>query len=100
METASQALAVVAVLGLLAGALWFLRSRGLARFGPASLRRRGRLASVERLPLTPQHSLHLVRFGQKAILLAVSPSGCTLVETAPWQSVQEIEPPERGGGAA
>jgi len=100
MEIASQALAVLSVLGLLVGTLWFLRGRGLARFAPVSLRRRGRLASIERLPLSPQHSLHLVRFGEKAILLAVSPSGCTLVETLPWQAVHEMEPLERGGGQA
>jgi hypothetical protein len=35
---------------------------------------------LERLPLGPQHTLHLVRVGEAELLLVSSPSGCSLVE--------------------
>ena len=40
-----------------------------------------RMECLERLPLGPQHTLHLVRVGQTELLLALSPSGCALVES-------------------
>jgi flagellar biogenesis protein FliO len=93
-----QVLAVFLVLGLLGAALWLLRSRGLARFsGP--LRRKSRhLEAIARLPLTPQHSVHLIRVSDHAILLALSPTGCTLVESVPWNQAAELEiaPPHAG----
>ena len=78
-----QVLAIVAVLGLLAGTLWWLRQRGIAQFsGGLKMRRTERkLQLVERLPLAPQHSLHLVRFGGRSLLIGVSPSGCSLLES-------------------
>jgi flagellar biogenesis protein FliO len=39
------------------------------------------MESLERLPLGPQHTLHLVRVGETELLLALSPSGCSLVES-------------------
>ena len=58
-----QLLAVSGVLLLMGVALWWLRSKGLAQYGmrPSSGARRRTLESMERLPLGPQHSLHLVR---------------------------------------
>jgi flagellar biogenesis protein FliO len=85
METLQQMLAVMAVLGLLGGTLWWLRRRGIASVAALPLRRQsGVLSAVERLPLSATHSLHLVRAGDRAILLACSPAGCQLVESAPW----------------
>ena len=59
------------VFALLWAALWVLKRRGGSRFQPgvqaaqaAMLESRGRLA------LTPQHSLHLVRIGDRELLLA------------------------------
>ncbi|HUJ23028.1 MAG TPA: flagellar biosynthetic protein FliO [Bryobacteraceae bacterium] len=76
-----QILAVILVLGLLAGALWLLRSRGLAHYHGLPGRKSPRqLESIARLPLTAHHSVHLVRVSDHAVLLALSPSGCTLVE--------------------
>ncbi len=52
---------------------------------------RGRwMASVERLSLTPQHTLHLVRVRDRAVLVAAHSRGCQLLGTWPWE----------GGGAA
>jgi hypothetical protein len=35
------------------------------------------------LPLTPHHSLHLVRLADRTLLIALSPSGCNLLESSP-----------------
>jgi hypothetical protein len=35
---------------------------------------------MERLPLTPQHALFLVRSGNQVLLLGSSPSGINLIE--------------------
>ena len=84
METTRQVLAVVFVLALLGTALWTLR-RGA---GPPQAWRRGRdkardkaraLQIVERVALTPQHSLHVVRAGTCEWILATHPQGCTII---------------------
>ena len=87
MEVFQQAVAVVAVLGLLAATLWWLRRRGLA--GVVLGRKPGgrRLEALERLSLGPHHTLHLVRLGETALLLALSPTGCTLVQSVPCSQV-------------
>ena len=71
------------VLGLLGGLLFWLRGKGLANFTlPRARRGEGRrMESIERLALSAQHSLHLVRVGERALLVAVSPGGCSLLET-------------------
>ena len=75
--------AVLAVLGVLAVALWRLRKKGLAGFfRPVARRASRRLESMERLALSPHHSLHLVRLDDRAILVAQSPSGLMLLENA------------------
>jgi flagellar biogenesis protein FliO len=94
METLQQFLAVIAVLGLLGATLWWLRRRGFAAVtGLPAMRRKsgGALEAVERLPLSATHTLHLVRAGDRAILLACSPAGCQVVESAPWQHYQNRE---------
>jgi flagellar biosynthetic protein FliO len=89
MEEIRQVLSVVAVLALLGGSLWWLRRKGVASFA-AKGRGAGKARSmkvVERLALTPQHSLHLVRVGDRTILVAASPGGCSLLDAMP--DVQE-----------
>ena len=81
MEWIRQILAVSGVLALLGASLWWLRSRGLAQYGicrPSGSRQRA-LEAMERLPLGPQHSLHLVRLAGRGLLVGVSPAGCTLL---------------------
>ena len=87
MELIQQTLTVVFVLGLLGGTLYWLRTKGIARFsvkgiGRASTRR---MQSIERLPLTPQHSLHLVSVSGRVLLIAVSPGGCTVLDGSTWE---------------
>jgi flagellar biogenesis protein FliO len=96
-----QILAVFLVLGLLGAALWLLRSRGLAHYrGPARRKSARYLEPIARLPLTPQHSVHLVRVSDHAVLLALSPSGCTLVERVDWNAGAEGEITQPCAGAA
>lgn len=74
---------VLAVLGLLCGAIWVLRRKGWA--GTRMLRSRQsdqpRLEVIDRLPLTPHHSLHLVRLADRTLLIGLSPNGCNLLES-------------------
>ncbi len=82
MDSIEQALSVLLVLALLGGTLWWLRSRGLAYFAFQSGRaaRRKSIQVLERTALTPQHSLHLVRVEDRTVLIAASPSGCSILE--------------------
>jgi len=88
MEGFQQAASVAAVLGLLGATLWWLRRRGFAGVALGRKPVARRLEALERLPLGPQHTLHLVRLGETALLVASSPSGCTLVRSF---SCREIE---------
>ena len=82
MEAIQQALVVVFVLGLLGATLYWLRRQGIARFNGKGLGRGGarRMQTVERLVLTPQHSLHLVKVSGRVLLVAVSPGGCSVLD--------------------
>ena len=80
MEALRQVLAVLFVLGLAVGAAWLARRKGktitmpfLERKGPSPFQTAGRLS------LTPQHTLHLVRFGGRELLVATHPQGCSVL---------------------
>jgi flagellar biogenesis protein FliO len=77
-----QLLGVGFVFALLGAALLVLRRKGAVAFIPRPKRsgESRELQIVERLALTPQHSLHLVRVKGREILVAVSPSGCSILE--------------------
>lgn len=74
---------MVAVLAVMALTIGLLRCRGVAHLRTGLVRRRSgrRLEVLERLPLTPQHSLHVVRMDGRSLLIGVSPSGCALLES-------------------
>ena len=80
-----QLLAVFLVLALLLAALWLLRRKGLASI-PMALARpaagKRQMQVVERIPLTAQHSVHLVSVGGRMIVVGVSPAG--LSPLAQW----------------
>ena len=83
MQLFEQLLMIVTFFLVLGSLLWVLRKKGLVRFavpamGPA---RQRRLEVIERLVLTPQHSLHLVRVPGRCILVGLSPSGCNVLDT-------------------
>lgn len=94
MEVLQQIAAVLAVLGLLAGSLWWLRRRGIAYIATPRRRAPGVLQNVERLQLSATVTLHLVRVADRAILIAASPSGCQVVESSPWAEIQQSSPEE------
>ena len=79
--------AVIFVLSLLGTALYFLRRRGMASFPnvPSPFGRQGttvrQLKVVERVPLGPQHALHLVRMGDRLILIATAPGSCQMLDS-------------------
>lgn len=82
MQLTEQIAMVLAVFALLGGLLWFAKRRGMASF-PMGSRRGGsarRLEVLERLPLTAQHALHLVRVSDRTVLIATAPSSCTLLD--------------------
>jgi flagellar biogenesis protein FliO len=97
MEALQPLLAVLFVLGLLGGSLYWLRTKGLARFTGKGAGRQGarRMQALERLPLTPQHSLHLVSVGGRSLLILVSPGACTVVDGAAWRTAGENPVGER-----
>lgn len=81
MDTAKQSLAVVFVFTLLWMALWLLRKRGWAgmrRSNPLS----NLLESRGKLVLTARHSIHLVRVGDRNLILALHPDGLTFLGDA------------------
>jgi flagellar biogenesis protein FliO len=84
--------AVALVLALLLLTLWWLRKRGLAGMaGSLPLLRKSNarhLESLERLPLGPHHTLHLLRLGGSALLVSASPAGCALVHRAEWREIE------------
>ena len=81
MDFGQQYAGVALVLCLLGATLWWLRRRGYAAV--ATGRKDRRLESLERLPLGPQHSLHLVRIGGALAVVSCSPGGCSLLQTLP-----------------
>ena len=85
MELGQQLLAVTMVLALLFGALWMLKRKGLVRGGFRRPTHAGqpRLEVIDRLSLTPQHSLHLIRLADRTLLVGLSPQGCNLLESGP-----------------
>lgn len=101
-----QAAAVLLVLVLLGATLYALRGKGLQMVLSRRVSRSGQrmLESIERLPLTPQHSLHLVRVEGRTVLVAVSPHGCSLLDQSrPDQTRSEstgLESPYQNGGFA
>ena len=82
MESLQQTIAVFVVLALLGGTLFWLRRKGWAQFSLSA--KRGsvsrKIQLIERLPLSAQHSLHLVRVGGRELLIGVSPAGCTVLD--------------------
>ena len=100
MEVIGQLTAVSGVLALLLAALWWLRRRGFARitaFAPVLTRGNGRrLERLERVVLSPQHALHLVRVADTVLLVAASPGGCALLQSMPASALEAaVREPEK-----
>lgn len=72
MDAIQPFLAVLLVLGLLSGALYFLRNRGAVALHLPRLTSAGpkRMEVLERVSLGSQHTLHLVRIGGRSMVVA------------------------------
>jgi flagellar biogenesis protein FliO len=88
MEAMRELAAAALVCGLLGVLMWRLRRGGFRGVLAAAGARGRRIQSVERLALGAQHSLHLVRVGEQAMLVASFPAGCALLATLPWREVE------------
>lgn len=77
MELAEQAASLLAVFGLLALAVWaFGRKSGRSwKVFRKRTHESGSMVVTDQLVLTPQHVLHLVRVGERTLLLATHPQG-------------------------
>jgi flagellar biosynthetic protein FliO len=82
MEYTQQLVAAATVLGLLGTVLWYARKRGWVS-GAVGARADRRIEALERLALGPHHTLHLVRVGDEALVVACSPAGCALLDRVP-----------------
>jgi flagellar biogenesis protein FliO len=78
MDVIRQALAITFVFLLLWAALWFLKKRRGGTFLGGHTNK-GFLESRAKLALSAQHTLHLVRIGDRDLVLAAHPSGLTLL---------------------
>ena len=79
MDLAGQLAAVLFVVALLWLVVWILRRKGAVAGFTAGKRGERSLEVLERLSLTPQHSMHLVRSGGRRFLLGAHPSGLTVI---------------------
>ena len=88
MELWRQLLSIAFVFALL-GAAWYALRRRRGAPGRRVRSRTSRLQALDRLPLTASHSIHIVRAGQRALVVAIHPAGATLLQDRAWD---EIEP--------
>jgi hypothetical protein len=89
---------VLVVFALLSVAVWKLRHDGFAKFSPGSRGGSKKIRSLEqqdKLILTPQHALHLVRVAGRDVVVATHPQGCTLLLRTAIHST----PIQRGAGS-
>jgi flagellar biogenesis protein FliO len=77
--------AVVLVMALLGGVLFLLKKRGVGSFSMPRMSGMSKaprqMEVVERVTLGPHHALHLVRVGERRMLVATAPSSCQVIES-------------------
>lgn len=85
MQLVSQLMAGGLVVALLAIALWALRRSGplAAQFRFRNVSAGRRLEQIERLSLSPHHSLHLVRCDGRALLVGLHSGGVSVIDSRP-----------------
>ena len=86
MDLIRESLGITIVFLLLWAALWLLKKKGVLR-GVGSLAKRSAavpcLEVIDKIRLTPQHSVHVVSVGGRRIVIGAHPSGLTLLGPAP-----------------
>ena len=93
MELIPQFFAILLVLALLGAVMWLLRRKNLLQFSLSGKAAAGlqHLQTVERLHLTPQHAVFLLRLGDRAVLMSSHAAGCTLLETLSWKELESAQ---------
>jgi flagellar biogenesis protein FliO len=86
MDIVRQLFAILFVFAVLWFALGFLRKKSWTGMG-RSRGQSGLLESRARLALTPRHSVHLVRIGDRNLVLALHPDGLTFLGDAACAAV-------------
>ena len=89
MEVIRQSLAITFVFLLLWAALWFVRKKRGSLF-TAGRTDKGLLETRGKLALSAQHTVHVVRIGDRDLVLAVYPSGITLLCDLPGSSGSHV----------
>jgi flagellar biogenesis protein FliO len=91
MELTEQIAMVLVVFALLGGLLFLAKKRGMTSVPLLGRRNSGvrRMEVLERVPLTPQHAIHLVRVSGKVVLIGTAPSSCTILDSALPQPLPE-----------
>lgn len=85
MENLQQLGAVLLVLGLLSVAVYGMRNKRLPGLRSES-RGAKRLQILERVALTAQHTLCLVRVGDRELIITTAPGGCQVLPAPDSQS--------------
>ena len=75
-----QVLAVLFVLLSLWGAVLFLRKKGIAGLKRPLRRDEPCIQQLDRIRLSPQHTIHLLKIEERRLLIAVHPQGVTVLE--------------------
>lgn len=75
----TEALAVLFVFALLGAVIVLFRKRGSPLPRPGAARQ---LETLERLRLGPGHTVHLLRLGERRLLVATFGNGCALLADA------------------
>jgi flagellar biosynthetic protein FliO len=78
VEMIQPIIAVIFVIGLLLTVLFVLRKKGALTFAVPQTGKR--LEVVERISLGPNQALHLVRAGDRCVLIATAPSSCQVLD--------------------
>jgi flagellar biogenesis protein FliO len=91
MDVIRQSLAITFVFLLLWAGLWFLRKRRGISFSTGRANK-GLMESRGKLALSAQHALHVVRIGGRDLVLAVYPSGITLLCDLAPSSTPDLGP--------
>jgi flagellar biogenesis protein FliO len=102
MDLMRELAAVALVFGLLALAIWLLRGKAGLKWKRAG-KARGRapgLECLDRLVLSPQHALHMVRAADQVLILVTHAGGCTLLAQQPPAAPEAAALRRTAGGSA
>jgi flagellar biogenesis protein FliO len=81
-----QFFAILFVLLALWGAVMFLKKKGIAVLSTPLRKQTPFIQQLDRMRLTPQHSIHLLRVEERRLLIAVHPQGVTILEEGARQA--------------